>query len=42
MLDFGGSFHTFFDALFNFLNTFLSGVFGWLTDLINGINVNIT
>lgn len=40
MLELGGSFETFMQALVAFLNQFLSGLFEWLTSLLGGINVN--
>ena len=39
MLNFGESLDSFLAALFTFVNELLNGVFGWLTDLFNGINL---
>lgn len=37
MIDLNGNFSMFVDSLFDLVNTFLGGMFGWLTDLISGI-----
>jgi hypothetical protein len=42
MLDLGGTFHDFWVALFDVINQLLSGVFGFLADFLNGLNVTIT
>jgi|GEM_PF-5376507 len=39
MLDVGASFGSFLDALVMFLNEFLNGLFGFLTDLLGGVSV---
>ncbi len=41
MLNLDGSFSGFMGALFEFINTLLISVFGWLTDLISGISIDI-
>jgi hypothetical protein len=38
-MDFGSSFGGFMDALFTFLGTLFTGVFGWLADFFAGLNV---
>lgn len=40
MLDLGGSFSGFLDALFSLLNEFLGGLFGFLASLLSGINIS--
>ena len=39
--NFGGSFESFLTALFGFLNDLLNGVFGWLTTFFSGLDINI-
>lgn len=40
MLNLGGSFSGFLDALFAFLNELLGGIFNFLIALLNGINIS--
>ncbi len=39
MLQLNGSFHGFLDALFGFLSVFLSDLFGWLANLLDGLQI---
>lgn len=41
MLDLGGSFSNFVDALLGFINSLLMGVFDFLSGLLGGINVTV-
>lgn len=42
MLDLGGTFQEFWTTLFDFLSQLLSGIFGFLTSFLSGLNVTIT
>ncbi|MEW6251922.1 MAG: hypothetical protein AB1716_14870 [Planctomycetota bacterium] len=38
MLELNGSFSGFLDALFAFISEFLTGLLGWLTTFLGGLN----
>ncbi len=42
MLELGGTFREFWDALFAFLSQLLSGIFTFLTDFLSGLDVSVS
>ncbi len=42
MLELGGTFRGFMDALFGFVSELLSGIFGFLTSMFSGIDIMVS